>query len=72
MCPHVADVRLGSTGPNEPIPIAPTGPSRSKNSTTLPIVSSGVVVGMVAVAVSASGPVPIAHSHLEPPVSMPP
>jgi hypothetical protein len=36
------------------------------------IVSAGVVVGIVAVARRFSGPVPIAHSHLEPPLSIPP
>ena len=36
------------------------------------IVSAGVVVGKVAVARRSSGPVPIAHSHFDPPASMPP
>jgi hypothetical protein len=64
--------RTRSTGPNEPIPIASTGPSRSKKATASPIVSAGVVVAMVESARRPSGPVPTAHSHLEPPASMPP
>ena len=58
MCPQVGEAGFRSTGPNEPIPIASTGPSRSKKATARPIVSSGVVVGIVAVARRASGPVP--------------
>ena len=45
MWPQVGEARLRSTGPNEPIPIASTGPSRSKKATARSIVSSGVVVG---------------------------
>ena len=72
MWPQVGDETLPSSGPNEPIPIASTGPSRSKNATTRSIVSSGVVVGNVSVARRSSGPTPTAHSHFEPPVSIPP
>src|SRR5207244_4682409 len=64
--------RRRSTGPKEPIPIASTGPARSKKATAWPIVSAGIVVGIDSVARRSAGDVPIAHSHLEPPVSMPP
>ena len=64
--------RARSTGPNEPIPTASSGPSRSKNATAPAIVSAGLVVGTVEAAWTSSGPVPTAHSHLEPPASMPP
>jgi hypothetical protein len=63
---------LRSTGPNEPIPIASTGPARTKKAIARPIVSSGVVVGKVSTARKSSGPLPTAHVHLEPPVSIPP
>jgi hypothetical protein len=72
MWPHVGDDSFWSIGPNEPIPIASTGPSRSKNATALPIVYAGVVVWIVSAARRLSGPVPTAHSHFDPPVSMPP
>jgi hypothetical protein len=64
--------RARSTGPDEPIPIASTGPSRSKKATASAIVSAGLVVGIVEPARRSSGAVPTAHSHLEPPASMPP
>jgi hypothetical protein len=56
--PQVGDDGFRSRGPNEPIPIASTGPSRSKKATTRPIVSSGIVVGIVPVARTSLGPVP--------------
>jgi hypothetical protein len=59
-------------GPNEPIPIASTGPSRSKKATARPIVSAGVVVWIVSAARTSSGPLPTAHCHFDPPVSIPP
>ena len=63
----------GRSGPNEPIPIASTGPSRSKNAITGSIVSSGVVVGIVSVARRSSGPVadralPLGAACLDPAV----
>src|SRR5512132_2560744 len=72
MCPQVAELRFWSIGPKDPMPIAATGPSRSKNAIARPIVSSGVDVGIVSVARRSSGPLPTAHSHFEPPVSIPP
>jgi hypothetical protein len=63
---------LWSIGPNEPIPIDFTLSPRSKNAMARSIVSCGVVVRIVSVARRSSGPVPIAHSHLDPPVSIPP
>jgi hypothetical protein len=54
------------------MPIASTGPAREKKSTARPIVSFGVVVGIVVTAQSSSGPIAIAHSHFEPPLSIPP
>jgi len=72
MWPHVGEATFWSTGPNEPIPIASTGPSRSKKATGRSIVSFGVVVAIVSVARRSSGPFPTAHSHFDPPVSMPP
>ena len=71
-CPQVGEPSRRSTGPNDPIPIAATGPSLSKNATARPIVSAGVVVGKVPVARRSSGDVPIAHTHFVPPPSMPP
>jgi hypothetical protein len=59
-------------GPNEPIPRASTRSFRAKKATARPIVSSGAVVGIVSAARMSFGPVPTAHSHLEPPVSIPP
>ena len=72
MWPQVGDETFPSSGPNEPIPIASTGPSRSKKATTRSIVSAGAVVGTVSVARRSSGPEPTAHCHFEPPVSIPP
>jgi hypothetical protein len=72
MYPQVGEALLPSRGPNEPIPIASMGPSPSKKATARPIVSAGVVVGIVALARTSSGPVPIAHYHFDPPASMPP
>src|SRR5579862_1538479 len=72
MRPHVGEAGSRSSGPKEPTPSAPTGPSRSKKATARPIVSSGLVVGIVATARMSSGPVPTAHSHFEPPLSTPP
>jgi hypothetical protein len=68
----LAEESFWSIGPNEPIPIASTGPSRSKKVTARPIVSSGVVVSIVSAARRSSGPLPIAHPHFDPPVSIPP
>ena len=70
--PQVGEDGLRSTGPKQPIPTASTGPLRSKNATARPIVSVGVVVEMVSVARRSVGPVPIPHSHFEPPASIPP
>jgi hypothetical protein len=70
--PQVGDPGRRSTGPKEPIPTARTGPSRSKRAIVRPIVSNGVVVGIVSVAASSPGPVPTANSHFVPPASIPP
>jgi hypothetical protein len=70
--PQVGDPGRRSTGPKEPIPTARTGPSRSKRAIVRPIVSNGVVVGIVSVAASSPGPVPTAHSYFVPPASIPP
>jgi len=70
--PQVGEPSRRSTGPNEPTPSASTGPSRSKNAVARAIVSSGVVVGKVSLARRSSGPVPTAHCHFVPPVSIPP
>jgi hypothetical protein len=44
----------------------------SKKAAARPIVSSGVVVGNAVSARRSSGPVPIAHFQVVPPVSIPP
>jgi hypothetical protein len=62
MHPQVIESMRVSTGPKEPMPIASTGPAREKKSTARPIVSFGVVVGIVVTAQRSSGPIPIAHS----------
>ena len=72
MWPQVGDSGFRSIGPNEPMPIAASGLAASRNATARPIVSDGVVVGIVSSARMSSGPVPTAHSHVEPPVSIPP
>jgi hypothetical protein len=72
MRPQVGELRLTSSGPNEPTPIAARVPLLAKKSAARAIVSSGCVVGKVTSSCTSSGPLPVAQTHFVPPASMPP
>src|SRR3954462_14948518 len=69
MWPHVGEPGRRSTGPKEPMPTASSGPAAARKATVAVIVSAGVVVGIVVVSSTSSGPLPTAHTHLVPPAS---
>src|SRR5262245_5291017 len=71
-CPHVGEAGSRSTGPNDAMPSAATGPCCAKNATAAAMVSAGAPVGTRVSARMSSGPVPTAQTSFVPPASTPP